>query len=396
MRPMLLLLLAACTANAGGKMNPEDTATLRAAGPAGLQRLLADPHPDDEAWRAEVDAVAAQKDAMYSGLYWYTDREAALAAAAEQGKPVLSLRMLGELTDTYSCANSRFFRTVLYANPEVAEVLERDFVLHWSSERAVPKITIDMGDGRQLVSTVTGNSAHYVLDTDGMPIDVLPGLYTPAHFLDELEQARAHFDELESLQDPRLNRLRDSARRTYHTERRNAALARLQLTPGHDKEQALARTFTATLYDAPRARPLHLIPASDALPMALGKMLVEQPMTNAFLIERPPSNALHPNDLIVTETIELHPITRELIRRDQPERGVEARFANALIRDSVWNRDVLHARIHGDMALRPDRSFEDLNAWVYANVFGTPAGDAWLGLYDPTVYSGLPGGGVTE
>ena len=377
-------------------MNPvDDIETLRAAGPAGLQRLLDDPHPDDEAWRATVDAVAAQKDAVYSGLYWYTDRDEALAAAAELGKPVLSLRMLGELTDTWSCANSRFFRTVLYANPEVAATLREDFVLHWSSERPVPRITIDMGDGRKLESTVTGNSAHYVLDVDGTPIDVLPGLYTPDHFLEELEHARDHFDELATLGDSPLNPLRDSARRAYHQQRKDAALERLRLLPGHDKEQALARTFTATLYDAPRSRPLHLIPASDALPMALGKMMVEQPMTNAFLISRPPSNALHPNDLVIDGRITLHPMTAALLKRDQPEPGTEFRFANALLRDSVWNRDVLHARIHGDMAVRPDRSFDDLNAWVYSTVFGTPAGDPWLGLYDPTVYSGLPGGGVS-
>jgi hypothetical protein len=37
--------------------------------------------------------------------------------------------------------------------------------------------------------------------------------------------------------------------------------------------------------------------------------------------------------------------------------------------------------------------FADVDAWVYASLFETPAEDAWLGLVDPTVYTGLVDGG---
>ena len=66
-------------------------ANLRAAGPAGLKALFvqyqsaidrhrADPAHPEAMWdrlSAALDGVAAQKDAWASGLYWYTDLEAA-------------------------------------------------------------------------------------------------------------------------------------------------------------------------------------------------------------------------------------------------------------------------------------------------------------------------------
>jgi hypothetical protein len=159
---------------------------LRAAGPAGLEALMAACSPyivghrngisvfsgvdEKKTWpriTAALDAVAAQRDAYSSGLYWYTDLRAAQAAARASGKPILSLRLLGNLSDEYSCANSRFFRTVLYANTEVSKHLREHFILHWQSVRPVPVITIDFGDGRIIRRTITGNSIHYVLTADG-------------------------------------------------------------------------------------------------------------------------------------------------------------------------------------------------------------------------------------
>ena len=97
--------------------------------------------------------------------------------------PILSLRMLGRLDETLSCANSRFFRQVLYRNQTVANYLRENVILHWSSERAVPRVTIDYGDGRKLETTITGNSIHYLMDHSGKVIDAMPGLVTPDAFL---------------------------------------------------------------------------------------------------------------------------------------------------------------------------------------------------------------------
>ena len=70
-----------------------------------------------------IDRVGGAKYCTASRLYWYTDFEQAKAAAQKSGKPILTLRMLGNLSDEFSCANSRFFRTTLYSNEEIAKTL---------------------------------------------------------------------------------------------------------------------------------------------------------------------------------------------------------------------------------------------------------------------------------
>jgi hypothetical protein len=173
--------------------DPSAAGALRARGPAAhealLARLDAAVGADRAPLAAALDRVAAQRDADVSRLYWYTDLEEAKRAAAGRGKPILSLRLLGRLDDELSCANSRFFRTTLYPNERVSKALRERFVLHWSSEREAPLVTIDFRDGRKVQRTVTGNSLHYVLDPQGRVLDAIPGLYTPEAFLLALADA---------------------------------------------------------------------------------------------------------------------------------------------------------------------------------------------------------------
>src|SRR5258706_2669874 len=214
----VLVLCSICAFRSGGEdrtalciatlsENKEDAvraiAALRSAGPAGLEALISiyqaaiqrhrdNPTKSEPMWdrlSAALDGVAAQKDAWAAGLYWYTDPAAAQRAAKESGRPILSLRLLGTLDTEFSCANSRFFRTVLYPDATVGKALRDGYVLHWQSHRPVPKLTIDFGDGRKIERTIAGNSVHYVLAPDGRVVDVIPGLYGPAAFLRALNEA---------------------------------------------------------------------------------------------------------------------------------------------------------------------------------------------------------------
>jgi hypothetical protein len=161
---------------------------LRKLGPAGLAHYLA---RHGGAASRELDRVCGQIHAHTTLLYWFTDLPAALAEAAATGRPVLSLRLLGRLDEELSCANSRFFRRLLYPEPRINRMLRDQFVLHWQTVRAVPKVTIDFGDGRTLQRTLTGNSLHLVIDATGRPIDALPGLYDADTFRSALERAYA-------------------------------------------------------------------------------------------------------------------------------------------------------------------------------------------------------------
>src|SRR5579871_1747315 len=195
--------LAVAAVSSDEKVSATAITALRNAGPAGLQTLLeaqadtiqrkrSNPTLDDADWQrvsAALDAVARQRDAWTTSLYWFTDFDRAKSEARATGRPILELRLLGNLDEEFSCANSRFFRTVLYPNSQVANVLREHFVLYWKSVRPVPRVTIDFGDGRVLQRTITGNSIHYVLDADGHIIDALPGLYGPQAFLTGLQSA---------------------------------------------------------------------------------------------------------------------------------------------------------------------------------------------------------------
>jgi hypothetical protein len=162
--------------------------------------------------KAALEAVAQQRDCEASKLFWFTDLDQAKAVAEASGKPILSLRLLGKLNEEYSCANSRFFRTTLYANAIVSSYLRDHFVLHWKSVRPVPRITVDFGDGRKIERTVTGNSIHYVLDCKGRVVDALPGLYGANTFLADLKKAEAMAQTSASFEDGR----REPALREYH------------------------------------------------------------------------------------------------------------------------------------------------------------------------------------
>lgn len=351
---------------------------------------------------ALLDGVAAQRYARYARLYWHTSLDEALAQARELDRPVLSLRLLGQLTEDLSCANSRFFRVVLYPDPAVRQLLEERFVLHWSSERPAPKVTVDYGDGRKLVRTVTGNSVHYVLDARGRVLDALPGLQDPASFRGALESGVSLF-ALGRLDDPDFA----AALADHHGKavdavadawRRELGAVGIDVPP-----------TTRSVAQGPR------VPARSAAVLAMSKALVERPLLDPLV---PPEGTQQENDEEVwgklgelrRPTSKLSQPSRRLIRELLPqvldsegrltnldERALEDmvdRFERILAVDTQKNRLLLTRRVHERLRDLPLEPFEDFNAWVYASLFETPREDPWLGLVEPGTFSALPREGI--
>ena len=366
---------------------------LRAEGPAGLDALLTEHQAvlqngtRDPLWprvTEAIDKVAAQKDAYASRLFWYTDIEQAKAAARASGKPILSLHLLGRLDQDLSCANSRFFRTALYADPKVSALLRERFVLHWESERPAPKITIDFGDGKKLERTVTGNSVHYVLDADGRPVDAIPGLAGAGMFRAELS------DDAE---------LERSLRGLPPAERAT------RLSKHHAIRRAvLQEEYPAFMVDAGEAPT-----ALAAAPRAYSKMTLQMPVVATLSpLERRGEGP--PKDAAFLALIERHraeatlaPECVALMRlkegagKDEAAFGrMVARFEDGIARDQAYNRYVGHTRIHewfAEQAVAPLK-LADLDRRIYEELFLTPASDPWLGLLPPDTYAGIDDGGV--
>lgn len=369
----------------------DDAAIARLRAEAGrdrgvLDRLLAAhdaaPAASRAALAATIDRVAGQRYATTSRLYWHTDLAAARAEAKRRGAPILSLRLLGRLDEDLSCANSRFFRTLLYANRDLAAYLDRSFVLHWSSERAVPRVTIDFGDGRRLERTITGNSAHYVLDADGRPVDVLPGLYAPAVFRAELERAARITSAVAGLGEVD----RTAALRAYH----QAGWARTRMnrpvvvTPPNGDPIVVAQrgTISKAAIEVPDLRIIDVGvdpgAADDGAPYwaALGR---ERFSLGAGTVLDAQSRAL---------------VTSLLPAGDAA--AVLAAVEETVIADTALNELRLRADIRARLIADPAMDFAGLNAWIYREVFHTPADDAWLGLRPRTAYLALPGDGVAR
>jgi hypothetical protein len=355
--------------------------------------------PNNPQLRATLDAICQQKDCDASRLYWYTDLAAAKAAAKESGKPILSLRLLGNLNDELSCANSRFFRTALYPNSGVSQLLRDRFILHWQSERPVPKVTIDFGDGRKLEQTLTGNSIHYVLDSDGRPIEAIPGLYSPQAFMENLKDAESAVQSVSNINDPNLRR---EVLVKYHRDR----LAKLEknwrsdLTRLRLPEQSLLQTI---------AKVSSSVDATVASRLTVGKMAVELPTLtrtpSAPISEVIPSSPFA--KLSDANWARLARLYQNRVYLDQGSLKLMERklsptasmptvvngFERAIAQDTVRNEYVFHAQIHSWFAngefMNSDASLTALNRRVYDQLFLTPASDPWLGLVNENVYTGI-------
>ncbi len=415
--------LARHAVSADSKESANGISELRKLGPAGLNvlfqtyaeeinRQTLDPllasTPEWQRLSAALDAVSQQKDSYLSGLYWHTDLGQAKSAARALGKPILSLRLLGKLNEEFSCANSRFFRTILYSNAEVAKVLQDRFILHWQSVRPVPRVTIDFGDGRKLERTVTGNSIHYILDSDGRTIDALPGLYGPQAFLRalvEMEGAVKRFAELDS------TKLRAELG-AYH---------RLRLNSIHSSWLTDTRGIGAKLPKGLRVVSGLNSSTPSAIsiaPLAMTKMVTEA-STLRSLVATGDAFAAVTDQAAWNKIALLHLADAKLDARSTGliQRQIQSVLLTAasdtrpdttlsnllktlqmnIALDTVRNEYMLHRTLYAWLIVDSGRSdFEALNKKVYAELFLTPGSDPWLGLFSPETYMALENGGMVR
>jgi hypothetical protein len=416
-------------------------AALRAMGPDGLQALL-DVHQDvlhkmltasatqrdnDTSWKrlcVALDAVGRQRDNWASQLYWYTDLEAAKAAAKAAGKPILSLRLLGNLDEELSCANSRFFRTALYPNAQISRILRERYILHWKSVRPVPKVSIDFGDGRKIETTITGNSIHYVLDAEGRPVEALPGLHGPQAFLNWLQLSERVARESAT----RTGTKREELLRRYHQERAAAILANWQrdaarvnagftgtmisvrnervpqtqkIATSEGQQSPSTNTSTSTI-DAPANVPT----ARRAGALPITKYFAETPLLQSIPIVLPRDrDALNrtTDDAAWTKIAALHSAEARLddaslavLRSKTPNAEAVAKtFEQSIAEDTVRNEYLRHPVIHEWLGQGIGAADVDtLNQKVYAELFLTPDSDPWLGLLPGDAYTAIANNGV--
>lgn len=406
-RTVSVVLVAACSTALAFPSSTSvvaDPQVLRAVGPTALASLLATydklpPGPERDELAKQIDRVAAQKHATVSRLYWYTDLASAKEAAQTTGKPILELRLLGRLDDELSCANSRIFRETLYSNTVLSAWLRDHFILMWSTERPVPKVTIDFGDGRTITTTTTGNSAHFIRDARGEVVDVLPGVYAPGPFRAELEKTLAMIATLDA---------KDAAKRVAQVKQWHAMRgAETQIAWRRISRGPLGRQVVALMKNPPDQSAV-----ARAQMVTVSKAYVEVPQLAGFGAE-PGSIAEDETAawaLIGTQTWNLEgkpsldTASRNLVvalHQAGPIKSTQAevdalipRFEQHLVADSALDEYKLRTKVHAYLAENP-AEFGALDKYLYAEVFGTPIADRWLGLLPRTDVTGLAGDGAS-
>ena len=337
-----------------------------------------------------LDSVAMQKDVYASNLYWFTDLEEAKKTAKAQNKPILSLRLLGNLNEEFSCANSRFFRALLYSNAEISKTLRENYVLHWKSVRPAPKVTIDFGDGRKIERTLTGNSIHYILSDDGEIIDALPGLYSPTEFLKYVSSAKEINKTSENLD----AKQKETALLRYRLNNFNAIKTK--------RDKAIA-TGKITLTE-----PKNGTTAIEVAPRAITKMITE-----ASILRDLDDNFSRFEPQIISDdwkklaalfagATKFDANSLAFIKRQNKNlteaemKSLVANLQNYIALDTTRNDSLFHTKLYQwlNQARREPLELESFNAKVYSEIFKTPDADKWLGLYTTDVYTALDGNGI--
>ena len=347
---------------------PDDVSTLRNGGQLAVDDLHSKWTAAAVAERIELqttlDRVCAQKDCHASRLFWHTDLESAKAEAQRLGRPILSLHLLGRLDEELSCANSRFFRTLLYSDESISALMRDGFVLHWYSVREVPRVTIELGGGRVIRQTITGNSAHYLLDANGAPLDVLPGLYSSTAFREQLERWIT------------LHRtLTPETLSAYHRER-------LRFTTTQADAYGIDSTINGQqpVWTAQRQSMSKAATEVRVLrQLKPGERTIARQMQQLAAIGEQGKKDVQFSESTLRLMRSKQQLTDEML--DNLRRSVAS--------DTVFNEYDLHRRVHGWFVGGEVSDLYSLNERVYDELFMTPSSDPWLGLQSDSVFIGI-------
>ncbi len=428
-RKILILVVVLCSATAlSGEVSfssapasiDEEVASLRREGVAAVDRLaskyvssggslsalrLVPANSLTEAQRSDVEAlrlldqVCGQRFCIYSKLFWHTDFAEAKAQALRENKPLLALVLLGDLRDELSCANSRFFRTLLYPDPHISQLLRNNFVLYWKKHREVPTIEVSFPNGRKIKNTITGNSIHYVLDMQGRIVDALPGLYAPERFFSEIAKAGDQARKLGALNDADFR----SEALTYHqTRKRESGEEYLAAVNG------LGLDPTAALRLRRIVDQLNESPAVAASRITKSKMVMEDPYFAGMAMLRTASLDKAVQKSVWEQLAERFP--QFLTISDQSMRLIQNLRGDRITEKGFWSsisRNLAIDTVKNEFELRPTirawlmnskeaPTLETINSLVYSMLFKMPAEDITYGLVTPETFSGLVEEGYHE
>jgi hypothetical protein len=226
---------------------------------------------------------------------------------------------------------------VLFSSDSVATFINNQFEPVWVSVRDVPLVTIDFGNGSKIVRTLNGNVATYALTADGTILDILPGIYQPEVYVEQLNQFVLLNRYAHSFV---LGKTSEILLKEYHAKQAELL--------GDGKEPGkIVYNFAAAVSKARVENPLKFV-IGDAANGAKGKAVAASPQA----VPVPPES----------------PVSKTL------------RGWKELTEDTVLNETVHRKAIHEQLAAMNKATPNDITKWLYKNILHADLDDPTLGL----------------
>jgi hypothetical protein len=250
---------------------------------------------------------------------------------------------------------------------------------------------------------------HYVLTPDGRVVDVIPGLYGPAAFLQALNPAHEiamQYDQADfagRLVKYHTQRLAD-VRFSWDADLRNLGVAAPELpklTPVNSKGQPVPTAAAGARITASK----ELVEIRPIVALSPDRQTLAARTDEATWARLA---ALHAEDArldagsraVVYEkagAVAANRLTTSKMRVEDPTLVMIRNFERSVAEDTVRNEYLFHSQIHEWFVKNQvPAKLEDLNERVYAELFLMPKTDPWLGLVPADTYTALPADGATR
>jgi hypothetical protein len=227
-----------------------------------------------------------------------------------------------------------------------------------------------------------------------MPIEALPGLYSPQAFLQQLTAVETMYSQYKA----------------------QSSLGKFQFISDYHRDrltQVQAKWSTELQQAGLEKLPLLVeVPATDALTagqVAMSKMVVELPMVRSLRSIRTSQTALAQitdeaawKKLAANVPSQLDANSLSLMQRKldpkstQSLMAVAQQFQQNMAMDTVRNEYLLHSQIHQWFMAGDVGDFTALNQRVYSQLFLTPKSDPWLGLNPQESFAAIEQNGILK
>jgi hypothetical protein len=250
---------------------------------------------------------------------------------------------------------------VLFSNAQVAGFINNNFEAVWESVRPVPIVRIDFGGGTVLTRTLNGNIATYVCTRDGDVLDVLPGIYRPEAYLEQLEQFRLlHRYAYKAM------RIAVSAASAKAEAQQQAIASRLNPITPEEKRAEVVKSYHAT-----QAKTLadQGVAAKFVVTAGVSKAVIEDPIKLVLSVPGDNPHAKHaPKDAVKKD---------DKVPLEKPD---EVASWKTLAEDTQLNETVRRKLIHEMLAKEGMVKPEKLTKAIYKDVLHADLDDPYLGL----------------